>query len=532
MIRQLLGNRKKKAIRNMMRGYRILKKESQLDLILKIKEDIAAQDLGYVIKGANSFLWGDTKGKADQVLKQFLVSRLGNNRLNAAILIAISDESRKISCAIPPNWIPIFKNYNLPVDRVASLLKFMGFLIKMVVSSYFFSIKFVFKSILTSNDFESEIVSVYFDGLSDNNLPNGKKISYDIISWYLKWEGHQKNLSHIFHNLKNREKMIYNQINLIGTEFPTQYYRYINSYWKFAKWFLLSVGLTFAEFLRGNWWNLALLQEAAKAAALRFQVRELIANQYFFHNSNWIYRPLWTYEAEKKGAKISFYFYSTNCESFKRSGGYPVQANCWQLMSWPHFMVWDNYQKEFVERAVGSRMEISIVGNIWFSSSSRKLNKLPSNSIVVFDVQPVRDSFYQTLGIDFEYYIPETACAFLADIYKAVSELNCSMILKRKRNINSLAHPTYRNFIENLSNLPNFTAVNAELAAQELIENCEVVISMPFTSTALIAREFGKNSIYYDPTKKLMKDDRAAHGIEIIQGIDELKIWLFETLRK
>jgi len=531
MIRKLILKRKKRAIWSIMRGYRVLKQEGQLDLILKIKEDIASQDLEFVIKGANPFFWGDTKDNADQILKQFLVSRLGNNKLNVAILTAIGDKSRKISCAIPPNWIPILKNYNLSVDRISSRLKFIGFLIKMIVSGYFFSITFFIRSLLNSNESELGPGSIYFDGLSVNNFPSSKK-SFDIISWYLKWDGRKNNLSHIFHNLKNRERTIFEKINLVGIEYPTQYYRSPSSYWKFAGWSLMSVALTFTEFFRGNWWNLALLPETAKAAALRFQTNDLIASQYFFHNSNWIYRPLWTYEAEKKGAKISFYFYSTNCESFKQSGGYPIQANCWQLMSWPHYVVWDHYQKEFVERAVGTNKEIDIVGNIWFSSSSKKLQNLPPNSIAIFDVQPVRDSIYQSLGIDFEYYLPETACSFLKDIHQVLTAAGAKMVLKRKRNIGSLANPAYRHCLKSLANHSNFFGVDAELAAQEVINQCEIVISMPFTSTALIARSLGKKSIYYDSTKKVMKDDRAAHGIEIVQGVGELRSWLSEALKK
>ena len=49
---------------------------------------------------------------------------------------------------------------------------------------------------------------------------------------------------------------------------------------------------------------------------------------------------------------------------------------------------------------------------------------------------------------------------------------------------------------------------------------------MPFTSTALIAKEMGKPSCYYDPHGMIQKDDRAASGIEVITGKSELEIWL------
>jgi polysaccharide biosynthesis PFTS motif protein len=49
---------------------------------------------------------------------------------------------------------------------------------------------------------------------------------------------------------------------------------------------------------------------------------------------------------------------------------------------------------------------------------------------------------------------------------------------------------------------------------------------MPFTSTALIGRELGKPSIYYDPFGQIQKDDRAAHGIKVVTGEKELHDWM------
>ena len=68
--------------------------------------------------------------------------------------------------------------------------------------------------------------------------------------------------------------------------------------------------------------------------------------------------------------------------------------------------------------------------------------------------------------------------------------------------------------------------VDPSLPASRVIELSQAVISMPFTSTALIAKEMGKPSIYYDPTGLLLRDDRAAHGIPIVAGERELDEWL------
>jgi polysaccharide biosynthesis PFTS motif protein len=534
MIESIVKRKRRRALWNMMRGYRILKKEGKLDLFLNIKEDIANQNIDYLIKGANYEFFTDTKAFADKIVKQFLMTRLAGQKFNAVILASIGNGSREISYPLPPNWFAILRKYGFKVSKGSSNFLFGIFLLKMLISGFFFSLTFLIKSIIFRNrgELSSMKNSVYFDSLSSSNLPKDSTMSYNIISWYLQWEGRKQNLRHIYHNVKNHKSVIIGAINLIGIDFPIKLYRSGKSYLSFIVWLLKSLLIIPLESFKGNWWNLALYKEASEAAAMRFQVGDLIDNQYLFHNSSWIYRPLWTYEAEKKGAEILFYFYSTNCESFKQETDHQIQANTWQLMNWPNYIVWDSYQKEFVERAVGFSSNITVAGNIWFSSSTSKIETLPANSVAVFDVQPIRDTLYQSLGIDFEYYLHETACSFLKDIHQVLTTAGATMVLKRKRDIGSFAHPNYRNYIKTLATYTNFIGVDADLATQEVIKQCELVISMPFTSTALIARSLGKKSIYYDPTKKVMKDDRAAHGIEIIQGIDELKIWLFETLRK
>ena len=295
---------------------------------------------------------------------------------------------------------------------------------------------------------------------------------------------------------------------------------------RFIAWGIGAILIATWDFLRGRWWHALLLNQAALAAQVRMQNPEKLAKDYLFHNSGWIYRPLWTYEAERRGARITFYFYSTNCEAFKRAEGYPPLPYGWQAMNWPHYLVWDKYQADFVRRAVGDKASISVVGQIWFSRSTMEISAFDRNGVAVFDVTPHRSSRYQTLGLDFEFYVPETCISFLNDIQQVTEDAGYKMLWKRKRNIGSIAHPQYRFFAECLSESENVIIVDPDISANRVIEASTLVISMPFTSTALIARELGKPSCYYDSTGLVQKDDRAAHGIEIISGPEELKRWL------
>jgi polysaccharide biosynthesis PFTS motif protein len=298
---------------------------------------------------------------------------------------------------------------------------------------------------------------------------------------------------------------------------------------RFIAWSIGAILIATWDLLRGRWWHALLLNQAALAAQVRIQNPERLAKDYLFHNSGWIYRPLWTYEAEKRGSRITFYFYSTNCEGFKRTEGYPPLFYGYHAMNWPHYLVWDEYQADFVRRAVGEAANISVGGSICFSTSAEEMPAFSGRGVAVFDVTPHRSSRYQTLGADFEFYTPATCIPFLHDIQQATEDAGYRMLWKGKRKIGSIAHPRYRIFTERLSEA-NVIILDPDLSANRVIEACSLVISMPFTSTALIARELGKPSCYYDPTGMVQKGDRAAHGIEIISGPEELKKWLKNIL--
>ena len=77
-----------------------------------------------------------------------------------------------------------------------------------------------------------------------------------------------------------------------------------------------------------------------------------------------------------------------------------------------------------------------------------------------------------------------------------------------------------------LSEHNNFIEANPSVDALQIIQQTKACISMPFTSTALMAKTEGKPSVYYDPSGIVCKDDKAAHGIIILSNIDELTQWV------
>ena len=126
---------------------------------------------------------------------------------------------------------------------------------------------------------------------------------------------------------------------------------------------------------------------------------------------------------------------------------------------------------------------------------------------------------------DPEYYIFDTVDQFLRDIQFVLNKSNICMIHKRKR-FRAFTHKKYKRRVNQFNRKINYTNINPNVDALQIIQKTKACISIPFTSTAVIAKEEGRPSVYYDPTGIIQKDDIAAHGIEVLSGIKELEEWV------
>lgn len=463
------------------------------------------------------------------VVRQSLLSRIVGPKLNSALLYALGKKQGRVVFRLPREWREVLARHGFKVAHLRSAILWHSY----VCAHLLWGIAKIGKIALAGISIRRRADSglgryAHFENLGPSNLPqvSGAGQSHDVVSWYLQWIGKTDDIEAVCHTVAGTLPCVVGEVKVTPTLGPLPDLVGSGAVGRFLVWGLRASFIAAIDFMCGRWWHAFLLSQAALAAQARFLPAKYLAREYLFHNSGWISRPLWTYEAERRGAKITFYFYSSNCEGFKRAEGYPPPTYGWKAMTWPRYLVWDEYQEDFVRRAVGESARISVVGAIWFSTEVSELRTLPKNAVAVFDVQPFRDAFYCTLGIDFDYYTPITSKAFLSDIYNVLVRRNATLVLKRKREIGRLAHCQYRKCLETFDELPNFVSVESSTSASRLIQDCIAVISMPFTSTALLGRELGKPSIYYDPHGVLQRDDRAAHGIEIIMGIHELNEWL------
>lgn len=532
VITSFFERRNRSRLRSVMRGYCFLKKTDSLNRIADLNRLLTTQKLGVDAGSFSIQIFGAGINQAELVCRQYLLTRLSGLNLNRALLYELGKPGAPGVFNLPPEWRKIVREQGFKVAELRSSLHWNAFVFMMLWYGLFKISQIVLQSIKSIITQKKPALGnyVYFDSLVPGTLPqlgrDGR--SYDIVTWYMQWVGRHKGVKTLCHGIKCAQKSNVDGTPVISVPGPIPLFSRFTELVHFITWGIKTILMAAFDLLRGRWWHALLLNQAALSAQARMQDPDRLAKDYLFHNSSWFNRPLWTYEAEKSSSRVMLYFYSTNCDPFKTAQEYPLPYYGYQAMNWPCYLVWDDYQADFIRRMVGDAADIKIVGPIWFSSSTEEMPSISGKSVAVFDVTPFRSSRYEMLGLDFEYYLPKTSIDFLGDIQKTAENSGYFMTWKRKRKIGVMAHPRYRYYADQVSECDNVMSIDPDISAYRVIEVSIAVISMPFTSTALIARELGKPSCYYDPTGLLQKDDRAAHGIEIINNLEELETW-FKT---
>lgn len=516
-------------LRIRMRGYRILKKTGKLDSIARIKNGLTEKSLCIDADIFSSLIFGSAVGSEELVVRQYLLLRICGLGFSAALLRAFASPQKKFIYPIPFQWRVTLEEYGLrPIhwqcEIIWKLYIFLawGYGIFQIWIVFFEALKSWFTYPFSKEKY------IYFVSLDRNNLPKSGSniINHDIISWYIQWSGRNQQISSVRHDVIESRPINLAGITVCKQAKPLPPLPKLRLFIKYLFWGLVVCITSMHSLLRGRWWDPLLLNQAALRAQVEFLPNDLLAREYFFHNSAWIYRPLWTYELEAKDSRATLYFYSTNCEGFKSPKGYPTPTYGYKSMNWPNYLVWDQYQYDFIRRVTNTKSNIIEVGPIWFSSNGKKVELKGRKYIGLFDVTPVRFSQYCLLGDQAEFYTSSIANAFVMDVIAKAKVNGVQVLWKRKRDIGRMAHPCYRFNQSNVEKNQSVICIEPDISAFDMIKVCSAVISMPFTSTALIARSIGIPSVYYDPLGKIQRDDRGAHGINILIGSDELGSWM------
>ena len=508
------------------KGYEILKQEGRLNLLSEIRSDLLNTDFNF--NNGNKLFFGEEYLRSNFLCKQFLFSNLITIEFNKAILASVYNR-KPIFYPIPPLWQGVLINNGVYISKFWCNIAWLTFVSEHLISGLLHIVRTVIYSIklMGASEVAFSKPHSYFFNLSQSSLflDENNFNSRNVLSWYMTLKG-------------NQDFILMHQVNSLCSDFS--FNNYVVSYnshflapitsfkglFNYFFWGIKSTSFAFFNLLIGKWLFPLFLSESALLAHVNFIDKNLLAKDFLFNNSSAFYRPLWSYLAEKRGSVILFYFYSIptfdNVIYMEKQKELIINNI---LLSWSTYFVWNDNYGDYLRKFIGDMPNIISSGPILLSDSLVEFNVPKNKSISVFDIQPFRNDFFRFLGLAEEYYTPDIAIRFLSDIKTVLSEFGLILVHKRKRDVPKLVHPTYNIFLEEQKE-DGFISIQPEISALKVIEKSIAVISMPFTSTAFLGTWKNKPSIYYDPTGLVSKNNPSSNDIPVINGIEELRIWV------
>jgi len=454
---------------------------------------------------------------------QYLFSTLLGTMFNRVVLFSIH-RKKKIIYPLPSAWLRILQKSGLPVSIYLSSCFFYLF----IAVSFFAGVAKLFSHIILNiKRIKVNQKHVYFLNLHKECFPpNRDQNSYDIMSWYTK----KYNLN----NPDNSRLIVHSVPNINNTSLEGHKIFYaqdcfpkmslLSFYFKFLPAVIFTSLVVILSFrLR----NIILLREIIDMYAFKFADKSCVANKYFFNYTNLLYRPLWTYIAESKGSSLIWYFYSCHIANYEEPNKRSFTAtDFFQILNWPKYLVWNENHAEYIRQRIDYPSEIEVVGPIGYSDNSVALPRVGELSVLVFDIQPLKLTYSIPASCGQWYkYDYKVRTDFFNDIESICTELGVNVFFKRKRN-NPRIHKGYLDFIHSFVKNEYVHEIDTGVSAFRLCKQFNVVLSMPFTASSVVADFYGKDAAYYDPTGIIQKNDKAAHNLQVINGKAELRDYL------
>lgn len=192
--------------------------------------------------------------------------------------------------------------------------------------------------------------------------------------------------------------------------------------------------------------------------------------------------------------------------------------------------VWTEGFKSYL-RELKQTSQIKVVGPLLWYLPEKKLYFGDSCiKVAVFDITPVPDE-RTVFGAAKNYYSVSTIEKFMLDIISICDDITTStgknvlVLLKHKRMpIIGRHDSTYLKFLERLISVKtNFKMIDHRTNLFDLLEECDLSISVPYTSTAYVAASIKKPGIYYDPFAELVPRYEVNEFISFASGPIELR---------
>ena len=474
-----------------------------------------------IANNSSPYFFGVTGVDAELAARQFIASKRLGILLNKEILHCT--KSRRAKLTLPKLWRDEVQQSGLLAHNGGSGITWITF----VMLAFFYGILISAKIFFTrekATDENGEL-SAYVYGLnrggetSDLNLNN-------FLDWYKHFGLSSAGIKSIFHNVKIENPTENPQFFLHNQTFRVPPLKGALTRFKFFCWVVWAIVVAVVNSILGKWWYPLMLSEAAYMKAMQLQPKERVPKQLLFNNSDFIYQPLFALEAQRRGANVALAYYSVNIELFPENDESLQQSFGWVIGSWKTHLVWTAAHQNYISNLLEYTPKFILSRAMPLADIDTPLPVVNGPTIAVFDMTAFRRSFYCLIGQTSEYYTEANVVEFWKMVIKAAREAGITLMIKRKRQLGSQYQTD--TFQKKLKLLYSETVIEIDenVAAESLIDHCDGVVSIPFTSTSVIGLDRGKPSVYFDSTGRLNKPLAMDHGVPVLADFQKLKIWM------
>jgi len=478
-------NFKKKLIKN----YFFLKKKKKYDLLPKFEKDFIDINTNCDFRYLNNY---QRYYNIDfhHSLKQLLYEKIFH-RLRTYYLYTYNKKNIIFFFPLPKIYKNFIKDKFNVFFSINQILWFLLSILFVFRSSLKF-LKYVSNCILINKNYTHQNNSIFFCNINEKFIPISDN-DQSLINWYVK----KKNDNNLKYYTVSKKPI--NSKCSINLEYEKKIIPQITNYLELIKLIIIVskyIFFSFFQLIFFNRWQYAfLIDEVINLYIFDLIDKKKISKEYIFINAEYVYRPLWTYIAEKKAkSKIKLIFYSTGIlQSFQLD----FIENCsWSLVNWPFYHFWDNVQLDLIKKASNKDFTYEIENYIPAFHKYSNF-EIPHSDICIFDDPPYDPYNLSLFGLIDEIYDCKNCIAFIDDISEVLLKSNLIVLFKIKK-YKSTLDKKYIHKIKELKH-KNIKMIDADISPQKLIEKTKLTISFPFSTPSVISKNLNKKSIFYHP---------------------------------
>ena len=450
------------------------------------------------------------------VIKQYVISNLFfENKNFGKFMLFFLGIKKPFAYFFPVQLLRKLKKY-YKINTFLSLILFKIYELKEFLKGIYFFLNIIIKSSIGIFTNKKKIRNyIYFCNTLEKLLPK-KENGFDMITSVIKNEKFTSKEFDFFHDFEDSKKQFlniqYKNIFILDS-FTKIYFFFING--------IKLLGISFISIFLNKWYFSLLIRETLKKSIIEIN-KDQLAKKYFFNFTYYIYRPLWTYSAEKHNSEISMIFQATNF--YQRN---ILNKNYLYLMNWPEYQVWNESQKNYFTKILNGNYKFKVCDYIDFNDGNNILRE--KYDLVIFDDPPYRELFSAFFLKFYDHWNINGCYNFIHDIHNVCKKLQIKACIKQKKKSDHLVPKKYTKLIKEISKYIDL--IDPEFSPRELIENSDLVISFPYSTTNTLAEKLSKkNTFYYSGylSNKWLFDD----GKKVITNTKELEEWIISNLKK